>query len=264
MKVWRWLGRVLLSVSCDPRRVLGGVLAWPSFLMDIYRYRALYGAEKKEEFAFRVGDLSPQLRDKREAAGAMGVYFFQDLYVARRIYQRRPQRHVDIGSRVDGFVAHILVFMDVSVVDVRPLQGIPGLATVVDDARFLGSIADDSLESISCLHALEHFGLGRYGDEIDPDGWRKALARVKTVLAPGGTLYLSVPVGNERLEFNSQRVFAVPTIASELRPLRHVRTVLISATGEHREIHAEERLLEVTPAEAEGRVAIFEYQKNQG
>ena len=72
----------------------------------------------------------------------------------------------------------------------------------------LARFADGSLESLSTLHAVEHFGLGRYGDPIHPDGWRRAAEALARVLAPGGRLYFSVPIGRERLVFNAHRVFS--------------------------------------------------------
>jgi len=66
-------------------------------------------------------------------------------------------------------------------------------------------------DSLSCLHALEHFGLGRYGDPIDFDGWIKGLKNLYKLLEPRGILYLSLPTGEpQRVEFNAQRVFSLP------------------------------------------------------
>jgi pyoverdine/dityrosine biosynthesis protein Dit1 len=69
------------------------------------------------------------------------------------------------------------------------------------------NIQTDSLRSISSLHALEHFGLGRYGDPVDPIAHIKAINEIQRVSAPGANIYISVPIGIERLEFNAQRVF---------------------------------------------------------
>ena len=114
---------------------------------------------------------------------------------------------------MDGFIAHLLVFMPVTVVDVRPLTtDVTGLEFVRGDATSLDSWADDSVPSISSLHAVEHFGLGRYGDRLDPNGASRAMGALARVLAPGGQLYFSVPIGAERVEFNAQRVFAPATI----------------------------------------------------
>jgi len=78
---------------------------------------------------------------------------------------------------------------------------------------------DNSLESISCLHALEHIGLGRYGDELNYNGWQEGLKELERTLKPGGILYLGVPIGRERVCFNAHRVFDPSTICDALGKL---------------------------------------------
>src|SRR5581483_400021 len=71
---------------------------------------------------FAVGDDRACLADRFAAAGeARGHYFHQDLLVASWIHAAAPARHVDVGSRVDGFVAHVASFRPVDVIDIRPL-----------------------------------------------------------------------------------------------------------------------------------------------
>jgi hypothetical protein len=67
----------------------------------------------------------------------------------------------------------------------------------------------DYCDSLSCLHALEHFGLGRYGDPINYDGYLVGLYNLHSILKKGGKFYLSVPIGPQRIEFNAHRVFSV-------------------------------------------------------
>ncbi len=140
--------------------------------------------------------------------------------MARKILEANPDRHVDIGSRIDGFISHLLVFRDVEVVDVRELDShLPELKFTQDDATLLESFPSDSLTSLSSLHAIEHFGLGRYGDAIDPIGHLKFMKSLIRVLAPGGKLYLGVPIGKERVEFNAHRIIAPETILREFGEL---------------------------------------------
>jgi SAM-dependent methyltransferase len=157
--------------------------------------------------------LTPYLHDRSESAGtATGHYFWQDMLVAKRVLLASPARHVDVGSRVDGLITHLLVFRDVDVIDIRPLSHpIPGLRFILDDATSLKSLVDQSIESVSSLHAIEHFGLGRYGDPIDAQGHIRGLQSLQRILAPGGRLYLSLPIGAERVEYNGQRVLS-PTL----------------------------------------------------
>ncbi|HYT69284.1 MAG TPA: DUF268 domain-containing protein [Vicinamibacterales bacterium] len=192
----------------------------PRFVRDARAYRA--APRTDASFPFAWDNAQPMLSDYTAQAGsAGGHYFHQDLWAARRIHAVRPRAHIDIGSRVDGFVAHVLTFMPVTVVDIRPLQSdVRGLTFVQGDVCRLASFQTDSIESLSSLHAIEHIGLGRYGDPIAPDGWRDALRECARVLAPGGRFYFGTPVGRERLNFNSGRVFFPQTIIAALDSLR--------------------------------------------
>ena len=156
----------------------------------------------------------PIYTDKFEAAGSIGSYFWQDLWAARKIYQDSPQQHYDIGSRIDGFIAHLLSFRDnVNMIDIRPLnREVDGFRFVCDDATSLGHFDDNSIESLSALCSLEHFGLGRYGDKIDPDACYKCFYSIERKVMAGGNIYISVPVGKEHIEFNAHRVFYASTI----------------------------------------------------
>lgn len=193
----------------------------PQFLREKRRY----GKQAEgSPFALGTGPQAAILTDYDAPAGiARGHYFHQDLWAARRIFAQRPSRHVDIGSRIDGFAAHVLTFMPLTIVDIRPLDSpVDGLTFQQGDATNLSSIPDGTIESLSMLHALEHIGLGRYRDTIDANGWKLAAGELARVLAPGGRLYLSVPIGRERVEFNSHRVFAPRTIIDAFTALQLV------------------------------------------
>lgn len=159
---------------------------------------------------FPFGKFYPCLDDRDTDSGAAsGHYFHQDLLVARRIFLNNPRRHVDVGSRIDGFVAHVAAFREIEVFDVRPLgRSIPNI--IFRQVDLMGSRLNfiDYCDSISSLHAIEHFGLGRYGDTLDYNGHIKGLDNIHAMLQKGGKCYLSVPIGRQRIEFNAHRVFA--------------------------------------------------------
>jgi SAM-dependent methyltransferase len=218
----------------DPAGVVRKLRNLPRFLRTLSQYRV---ARDVGPFPLSALYLHPVLDDFEAAAGdATGHYFFQDLWAARRIFARKPHVHIDIGSRIDGFIAHLLTFMPVTVLDVRPLaSNVQGLSFVRADATSMAEFADDSIESLSSLHAIEHFGLGRYGDAVDPDGWRKAMVSLQRVLRPGGRLYLSVPVGRERLYFNAHRVFCPGRVTDTLHGLELVSFSGVDDSGRYRD-----------------------------
>jgi hypothetical protein len=183
----------------DFRRFLHAIRGLVRFHRDLRQFRSRYNSRL---------EVVPCLHDWYEEGGVTkSEYFWQDLLVARRVLAAAPERHVDVGSRVDGFVAHVASFREIEVFDVRPItSNIPGI--VFKQADLMQPAAREPYcDSLSCLHALEHFGLGRYGDPIDPHGSENGLKNMAALLQSGGTLYLSVPIGIERVEFNANRVF---------------------------------------------------------
>jgi SAM-dependent methyltransferase len=186
------------------------------FYLDYFRFKR---QAKASGLYFPFGKFYPCLYERDSVSGFVsGHYFHQDLLVASRIFQNNPQRHVDIGSRIDGLVAHVATFREIEVFDVRPLKvSIPNI--VFKQADFMDNDLSlkDYCDSVSSLHALEHFGLGRYGDKLDYNGHIKGLNNINAMLKAGGTFYFSVPIGPQRIEFNAHRVFSLPYLLSLLQ-----------------------------------------------
>ena len=166
----------------------------------------------------------PILTERYGTAGYINSYFWQDLWAARHIYKDNPKIHYDIGSKINGFIAHLASFReDIVLLDIRPLPfSISGVRFKQEDATLLEGIPDNSIESISALCSLEHFGLGRYGDSIDPEGYLKAMKSIVRVVKVGGHAYISVPIGMEHIEFNAHRVFFPATIIEIFKPMKLV------------------------------------------
>lgn len=166
---------------------------------------------KESQLEFPITRLWACYSDKESDAGELSYqYFYQDLYVAQRIYINNPVSHVDIGSRIDGFVAHVASFREIKVYDIRPLSyKIPNVTFIQLDLMKSEQIEPNQTDSISCLHALEHFGLGRYGDEIDFEGYLTGFNNITKLLSPKGRFYFSVPFGRQRIEFHAHRVFSL-------------------------------------------------------
>jgi hypothetical protein len=200
-KLVRSFALFLKGMGFDLRK-LYALRRFPKFKKDYKDFKKLGGTITHHHMI---------LTDFTDQAGkAKGHYFHQDLLVSSYIYQKKPVRHVDIGSRIDGFVAHVAAFRRIEVFDVRDLQFTGHRNIVFKKADMMGDLESQHglTDSLSCLHTIEHFGLGRYGDPVDPQGYLKGFNNMLKMLKPSGNLYISFPIGvKNEVHFNAHRVF---------------------------------------------------------
>lgn len=151
-------------------------------------------------------------------------YFSFEDWCSKYIYKHRPEIHYDIGGRIDGFISRLLTFgQKVKMVDYRPINiKLEGLEFLQGDVTKTLNNIGTNIMSLSCLGCVESFGLGRWGDDVDPLAWEKGLKNMQEVMAEGGYLYIAVPIGKERLEFNARRVFSPQTIIDTLEKMQLV------------------------------------------
>ena len=187
------------------------------FFNDYKNYKKL---DANKLFSLLPEKLKPCLFDKTAETPIDYVYFYQDTWCAEKIFKAKPNHHYDVGSS-NEFIGIISRFVPTTMIDIRPIDvKLPGLNFIEGDITAL-NFADDSLESISSICVIEHIGLGRYGDKIDPFGSEKAIVELTRVLAPGGSLYISLPVDKENtIYFNAHRAFARDYILRLFQPLK--------------------------------------------
>ena len=176
--------KVLLRLfGFDITRFVSSLLSTPWYIRQYISFKRNY-----IDSSFPIS-VYPILLDRSEPASLLGEYFWQDLFVAERVISLNPLRHVDIGSRIDGFVAHLACVRQVEVFDVRPLPvRINNVSFTQWDITEPNPALFGTYDCVTCLHTLEHIGLGRYGDQLNPDGWSKALASLARLLQPQGYL----------------------------------------------------------------------------
>lgn len=193
----------------DLKKLIKGIVLTPRYLKEWVLFRKQFTGQM---------DIKPCLHDRDDEAGrTKSDYFLQDLLVAREIYKTNPLKHVDIGSRIDGFVAHVASYRDCEVFDIRSITNkVPGVnfikADLMSDELFAVCKEHDYCDSLSCLHAIEHFGLGRYGDSLSANGYKDGIKNMARLLSVEGIMYLSTPIGRERVEFNANWIFNPKTI----------------------------------------------------
>lgn len=227
IRIDQFLSLILFS----PIMVVYRLRGLPIFLKNTVKYQFMTGNNSK--FPIRLYSLLPVLADRFDSAGGVtGHYFLQDFHVAELIYNKKPSSHVDVASRVDGFLAHLMIFMKVTYVDIRNLP--VSLKNLIYKKGSITELPfeDNELESLSTLHVFEHIGLGRYGDDVDPNGYIKAANELERVVSVGGTLYLSMPVGKERLCYDAHRIFHPQTIVELFPKMKLINFFLIDDKGD--------------------------------
>ncbi|KAH7718840.1 Protein K06H6.1 [Aphelenchoides avenae] len=65
----------------------------------------------------------------------------------------------------------------------------------------------EAFDFIVTFSSLEHSGLGRYGDPLDPFGDIKEMRKLRCLLKPGGLFFLGVPTGPDTIVFNAHRIY---------------------------------------------------------
>jgi len=210
-------------------RPLVGLFYLPRFLHHWVRYVRSAGAQK-----IGVLDLQPCLGDWSTHTPFDAHYFYQGAWLARRLRSSKIDRHVDIGSSVltmSVLSAHV----ETTFVDYRPLKAsLPGLTSIAGNILDL-PFADGSVNSLSCLHVIEHIGLGRYGDPIDPQGSVRAAHELQRIVSSGGMLFLSLPIGRERICFNAHRVHAPASVLEMFSQMRLVEFSYVDDSGLYNE-----------------------------
>lgn len=206
-------------------RPLIGIFYLPRFFRHWFGYAKSAGAEK-----ISVLELQPCLGDWSTHTPFDAHYFYQGAWIARRVNVAKGARHVDVGSSVLT-MSVLSAQVETTFVDYRPLKAsLSGLVSVSGSILDL-PFGDNTLASLSCLHVIEHIGLGRYGDPLDPQGSVKAALELQRVVASGGDLFISLPVGRERVCFNAHRVHSPLSVLKMFPEMKLVEFSYVDDAG---------------------------------
>lgn len=222
--------KVFTTLFFDIRLILNKWRGLPYFFKTLKEYNSLN--RDNQEFKIKYNLLHPVLHERFEDAGsARGHYFFQDLWASSFINNNKISEIVDVGSRIDGYIAQLLSSTKVTYVDIRPIKEFHENFIFKEGSILDLPFKNGTLDAISCLHVIEHIGLGRYGDVINPLGYKDGINELKRVVKPGGKIIFGTPVGNERLNFNAHRVFNPETIVDCFKPFNLDEFSLIDDKG---------------------------------
>jgi len=189
-----------------------------------------FKSKNDKRFTVKTSDLYPCLKDKITTTPFDHHYTYHPAWAARILAQTKPAYHVDISS-ILHFSTVVSAFIPIKFYDYRPADlKLKNLESGFADLKKL-SFADNTVPSLSCMHTIEHIGLGRYGDEIDPQGDTKSMDELKRVLQPGGDLLFVTPVGKPKIEFNAHRIYSYEQIIEFFAPLTLKEFSLIPDAG---------------------------------
>jgi hypothetical protein len=194
------------------------------FILDFLKFKRMAGTDQR--FALSFMDQFPCLLDKTAMTGFEPHYGYHPPWAARIIVRNNPKLHIDFSS-ILHFSTIVSAYVPVHFYDYRPADiKLDNLETKKGDLTNI-PLADNSVESLSCMHTVEHVGLGRYGDAMEINGDLKAIDELKRILAPGGNLLFVVPIGKSKIEFNAHRIYSHAQIMNYFSDLELVEFSLI-------------------------------------
>lgn len=214
----------LLLPFVDMNKFLASLTGIFWYIRDLFKYMI-----KSKTWLINF-NLYPILDEKTKITGVDYHYLYQQLWVFNNVNNIKPKDHYDIGStyQMSGYIAGIT---KAHFIDIRPIKAdIDNLELLKGEIENL-PFKDNALESVSCLHVIEHIGLGRYGDKLNVNGSEIACKELVRVLKPGGYLYISVPIGKERVCFNAHRVFNPKTIIKYCKDLQLIEFNMVDDDG---------------------------------
>jgi SAM-dependent methyltransferase len=171
--------------------------------------------------------------DATVTTGFDSHYLFHTAWAARVLANTKPSLHIDISSCL-RFVSMVSAFIPVKFFDYRPAQlNLSGLESKQADLMSL-PFADRSISSISCMHVIEHIGLERYGDPLDPQGDLKAISELKRVTATNGDLLFVVPLGSQAIiQYNAHRIYTYDQIVDYFSGFDLVNFAFVDDSGSY-------------------------------
>lgn len=224
MKVFRkFINAITRIVKIDYR--------YFSFVRKYFQFKKLMSDYPQRSFKIQWKNIIPYLKDNTANTSFEAHYIYHPAWAARIIRETAPEYHVDISSTLH-FCTIVSAFLPVKFYDYRPASIM--LENLTSEKANLLNLPfeDNSIASLSCMHTVEHIGLGRYGDELDPNGDIKAMKELSRVLAGNGNLLFVVPIGNPKICFNAHRIYSYDQIINLFSELQLEEFMLIPDNAE--------------------------------
>lgn len=215
------------------KRIIKTIILLPKRTAALFSYVYQWMKFKRSgdnRFSVRFMDLHPCLSDRISTTPFDQHYTYHPAWAARVLAKTLPREHIDISS-ILSFSAICSAFLPIKFYDYRPAHlQLSNFGSDFADLKNL-PFQDSSIESLSCMHTIEHIGLGRYGDELDPTGDLRAITEINRVVKAGGNIMFVTPVGRPKIEFNAHRIYSFEQIVSYFSDCELVEFSLIPDSG---------------------------------
>lgn len=238
---------------CEPLRQIPKEL-FNAFTMDgqipvVYKYRNdSYSSDAPIIFT------SQEINHYLEKAGARENYYYEvtDTYLYAALDQFKDQiahKNVAVIGTVIPWYESILLSYSAYPTTIeynKIISEDPRIEVMTVEEYKANPKTFDVLLSIS---SIEHDGLGRYGDPINPLGDLETMEKFKKMLPKGGLLFLSVPVGQDCLVWNLHRIYGKLRLTALLQGWRVLGYFGFSSDdlGQYRPILTHQPVFVLTP-----------------
>ncbi len=200
------------------------------FFKDFFKFRNYYNKQTEKRFELSMLDLYPCVNDNTSNTSFDRHYIWHTAWATRKVKEINPKVHYDISSSL-YFVSIVSAFIPIKFYDYRPANMfLSNLESEHADLNYL-PFDDNSIESLSCMHVVEHIGLGRYGDSLDIDGDLKAINELRRVMKKNGDLVFVVPIGKNRIMYNAHRIYKYSQILKYFQDFSLIEFSLIPDQG---------------------------------
>lgn len=177
-----------------------------AFCLLIVSY-AKFSKVRDERFLLNLSEIRPCLFDNTSETEFDRHYIYHTAWALRKLLELKPKEHYDFSSSL-YFIGMASAVCKIKFHDYRPAHiQLDNVITAACDLTKL-EYEKESIQSVSCMHVVEHVGLGRYGDPLNPKGDLSAISELKRVVKVGGSILFVVPLGGRAfIRFNANRVY---------------------------------------------------------
>jgi hypothetical protein len=197
----------MYSILRSSKKVVEKIVSFVKFPFILKVYLIFKNRDVEKRFKIPLSQVLPCLFDNVPFTRFDTHYIYHTAWAARKVKEIDADVHVDISSSL-YFSSIVSAFKQVRFYDYRPAKlNLSNFTSGENNLTHL-TFPDNSIKSLSCMHTVEHVGLGRYGDRIDPEGDIQAAKELSRVIASGGSLLFVVPVGKPRIAFNAHRIYS--------------------------------------------------------